>query len=395
MKWNGRNYRPAGQYIRHSKNNKEFNFEDALKPLGEKENKGNVWVPVKQVIMNVPQDAAVPTTPTPTPSLSPSPSLTPTQTQTGTPAITSTPTTTPSGTPAITPTPTNTGTPQATTTPTNTTTPTPTATPVPLLLDTYPSLVAYSLRKLRTAYTGSAIRVRRTSDNAEQDIGFVNNQLDTSALTSFVGSSTGRITRWYNQGSSGGVNNFIQSSAGSQPFIVNSGVTYTAGTTNKPTIYFNGGNDLVTSGGTAFGNQTRATGFLVGQRTGGTSPAFLLASDGFKLDFSTTSFQFDSGGANTTGSFGTAFNSYTQGAFVRRYNFGFTGDNRAYIKKVQSGGTNTNFTNDLGTLTLRTGTRSLFDFFMTGYVGEIIVYASDETANLNTISDNQINYYGV
>jgi hypothetical protein len=64
--------------------------------------------------------------------------------------------------------------------------------------------------------------------------------LDTSALTSFVGSSSGSITKWYNQGSSGGVNNFIQSSAGSQPFIVNSGVTYTAGTTNKPTIYFNG-----------------------------------------------------------------------------------------------------------------------------------------------------------
>lgn len=386
MKWNGRNYRPAGQYIRHSKNNKEFNFEDALKPLGEKENKGNVWVPVKQVIMNVPETtSSVPTTPTPTPSLSPSPSLTPTQTQTGTPAVTSTPTTTPSGTPAITTTPTLTTTP--------TTTPTPS--PVPLLLDTYPSLVAYSLRKLRTAYTGSAIRVRRTSDNTEQDIGFVNNQLDTSALSSFVGSSTGRITRWYNQGSSGGVNNFIQSSAGSQPFIVNSGVTYTAGTTNKPTIYFNGGVDLVTSGGTAFGAQTRATGFLVGQRTGGTSPAFLLASDGFKLDFSTTLFQFDSGGSNTTGSFGTAFNSYTQGAFVRRYNFGFFGDNRAYIKKVQSGSTNTANATDLGTLTLRIGTRSIFDFFMTGYVGEIIVYASDETANLNTISDNQINYYGL
>ena len=44
---------------------------------------------------------------------------------------------------------------------------------VNLLLDDYPnSAVAYSLRKLRTAYTGAAIRVRRSSDNAEQDIGF-------------------------------------------------------------------------------------------------------------------------------------------------------------------------------------------------------------------------------
>jgi hypothetical protein len=43
-----------------------------------------------------------------------------------------------------------------------------------LLLDTYSgAAVAYSLRKLRTAYSGSAIRVRRSSDNAEQDFGFV------------------------------------------------------------------------------------------------------------------------------------------------------------------------------------------------------------------------------
>ncbi len=49
-----------------------------------------------------------------------------------------------------------------------------------LLLDTYTGAsVAYSLRQLRTAYTGAAIRVRRSSDNAEQDINFVGGDLDT------------------------------------------------------------------------------------------------------------------------------------------------------------------------------------------------------------------------
>ncbi len=39
------------------------------------------------------------------------------------------------------------------------------------LLDQYPSAaVAYSVRKLRAAYTGNAIRVRRSSDNTEQEI---------------------------------------------------------------------------------------------------------------------------------------------------------------------------------------------------------------------------------
>ena len=58
----------------------------------------------------------------------------------------------------------------------------------PLLLDTYTgAAVAYSLRQLRTAYTGAAIRVRRSSDNAEQDINFVGGDLDTQSLLDFVG----------------------------------------------------------------------------------------------------------------------------------------------------------------------------------------------------------------
>jgi hypothetical protein len=63
-----------------------------------------------------------------------------------------------------------------------------TSTSVPGLLNKYPGAVAaYSLRKLDKSYTGSAIRVRRSSDNAEQDIRFVNNQLDTESLATFAG----------------------------------------------------------------------------------------------------------------------------------------------------------------------------------------------------------------
>lgn len=60
---------------------------------------------------------------------------------------------------------------------------------IAFLLDTYPSAsAAYSLRKLRTAYSGSAIRVRRSYDNAESDIGFDGSgNLNTAALQSFVG----------------------------------------------------------------------------------------------------------------------------------------------------------------------------------------------------------------
>lgn len=55
------------------------------------------------------------------------------------------------------------------------------------MLDKYgDATAAYSLRKLRNGYTGNAIRVRRSSDDAERDMGFYDNELDTAALLSWV-----------------------------------------------------------------------------------------------------------------------------------------------------------------------------------------------------------------
>lgn len=90
------------------------------------------------------------------------------------------------------------------------------------LLDTYTNAnIAFSMFKLRSAYSGSCLTVRRSSDNTEQDIGFVNNYLDTATLLSFVGSGDGFVVKWYNQ--SGNVNNLGQTIASNQPQIVSSG----------------------------------------------------------------------------------------------------------------------------------------------------------------------------
>lgn len=99
-----------------------------------------------------------------------------------------------------------------------------------LLLDDYGDDVylAWSLRKLRTDYTGSAIRVRRASDDAELDIGFVDNYLDTASLNTFLGGGQGRLYTWYDQ-SEGTVRNSIN--AGSNSLFVSdtSGGVYTSG----------------------------------------------------------------------------------------------------------------------------------------------------------------------
>lgn len=93
----------------------------------------------------------------------------------------------------------------------------------PLSSITELSAAAYSLRRLRCAYSGNAIRVRRSSDNATQDIGFnAWGDLDTTGLKAFTGSSSAFVTTWYDQ--SGNSRNALQANAAFQPRIVNAGV---------------------------------------------------------------------------------------------------------------------------------------------------------------------------
>lgn len=90
------------------------------------------------------------------------------------------------------------------------------------ILDTYGSAkVAYSLHQLSSTAT-LACRVRRSSDNAEQDIGFVAGDLDTTSLLSFVGAGDGFVVKMYDQ--SGNANDVFNSTGGDQRYIVQSGV---------------------------------------------------------------------------------------------------------------------------------------------------------------------------
>lgn len=105
-----------------------------------------------------------------------------------------------------------------------------------LLLDLYPTAAAaFSTRKLRTAYSGSAIRIRRSNDNAEQDIGFSGNDLDQAAITSFVGANSAFVTTWYDQ--SGNGRNATNTTTSEQPLIVSSGTIQTQN--SKPCLNFN------------------------------------------------------------------------------------------------------------------------------------------------------------
>jgi len=103
-------------------------------------------------------------------------------------------------------------------------------------LDTYTGApVAYSVRLLRTAYTGAIMRVRRDSDNVEADVGFdsnnelsltspISNRSDSQSYTDFVDfvdhtgtPANGFVRYWYDQ--SGNANDGGQATSTQQPKI--------------------------------------------------------------------------------------------------------------------------------------------------------------------------------
>lgn len=86
------------------------------------------------------------------------------------------------------------------------------------LLGLYPGAsVAYSLQDIGGG--GNVIRARRSSDNAESD--FTAADIDAGNLTSWAGSGDAFVRTWYDQ--SGNNRNANQTSASSQPQIVDSG----------------------------------------------------------------------------------------------------------------------------------------------------------------------------
>lgn len=112
------------------------------------------------------------------------------------------------------------------------------------LLDAYPNAsAAYSVRKLRDAYSGSCLRVRRASDNTEQDIGFSGNDINESSLTSFCTGTNCFVRTWYDQ--SGGGVNAVQTTTTRQPKIYDS-VTGVLKQNGKVRVDFDGTNDGMT-----------------------------------------------------------------------------------------------------------------------------------------------------
>jgi hypothetical protein len=95
------------------------------------------------------------------------------------------------------------------------------------VLDPYTSNIwtAFGIKRLLSTYTGALIRVRRSSDNAELDIGYLTDgTLDTVTMLAHCGAGDGFVVTQYGQAVSDGSGGMVSPSTAAQPKIVASGV---------------------------------------------------------------------------------------------------------------------------------------------------------------------------
>jgi hypothetical protein len=258
------------------------------------------------------------------------------------------------------------------------------------LLDIYPSASgAYSVRLLRGAhYANSAIRVRRSSDNTEQNIGFTTSgNLNTTALTSFVGANNGFIVTWYDQ--SGNGNNATQSTPSNQPQIVSTGSVLMQGA--NPTAVFNGSSNFMDATGITSGN-----------------PKSIFISTKSNYIGSLEKVLFDSATTNQailykdpSNNIGVGFGTFSATSYTSTTNFilysvlhnGATSN--MYVNSSSQVLTNQNLgTNAFSGLRIGAG-RGTAALHYQGNISEFIVYPSNQASNKVQIESNINTYYAI
>jgi hypothetical protein len=254
------------------------------------------------------------------------------------------------------------------------------------LLDAYPNAsVAYSLRLLRGAYTGSAVRVRRSSDNTEQDIGFTAlGELDTTALTTFCSGTNGFVTTWYDQ--SGNGRNLTQAVAIAQPQIVSSGSVLLDN--GKPAIVGDRINRMMAS--SSFVVTQPATKFIVTKSTASANNVAISGS----LDTNArhqVGYVISNGGQYSlfAGASLTSATTSQLNAQVLLYAL-FNG--ASSVVKINN---NADTTGNAGTQSNDGVNLGVTPAAFTGNLQEIIYYPSNQSANQSAINTLINSFYGI
>jgi hypothetical protein len=257
------------------------------------------------------------------------------------------------------------------------------------LLDTYPgAAAAYSVRLLKSDYTGNAIRVRRSSDNAEQNIGFDGSgNLDTSALTSFCSGTDGFVTTWYDQ--SGNGLNQTQTTAINQPQIVSAGSVLLQG--SKPTLKFDGINDFMNASGVTTGDPKS---IFIPTKASYIGPLERVIFDSVTAN---QALLYKDGSNAISLGFGTfTSTSYTATTNFILYSILQNGTtSNAYVNSSNQILSNTNLgTNAFNGLRIA-AVRGTVSLFYDGNIPEFVVWGSNQSSNRTGIESNINTYYAI
>lgn len=266
-------------------------------------------------------------------------------------------------------------------------------------------IVAYSVRKISKTYTGPCVRVRRSSDNTEQDIGFDENGLiSENQLLGFLNGSDGFISVWYDQ--SGSSRNISQSTLIQQPRIATAGVIVKE--SGKPIINFDGSDDFLfnNSIGSLFAGTNVPKSFICVHKFNVVTAGVIIVSAGaaapspliaFGLDFpvSTLFYNYgnrqDAGGAVVPSVRSTIVANTTSLRLVSAYQSGTSAD-IIVDNIITNGSVNTGVMNPtqfaVGCLYRSTATN-----FANVNIHELIIYSNDQFQNRSLIENNINSYY--
>lgn len=127
----------------------------------------------------------------------------------------------------------------------------------------YDPVVIYSMRRTRSAYIGKCMKVRRTSDSATLDIGFLDDgSFDTVSLYDFVQTGDAEVQIWYDQ--SGNANDFVVYPTFSMPRVIRSGLLQLVNL--KPVVHFLSTDSLMMSKALTNTINLKKTGYTIVNR---------------------------------------------------------------------------------------------------------------------------------
>lgn len=265
------------------------------------------------------------------------------------------------------------------------------------VLDGLPAAVAaFSIRRLRSAHSGPLLRVRRASDNVEQDVGAtIGGNLNTTALIAFCGTASCFVPTWYDQ--SGNGLNAVQAVTTMQPRIAAGGVTDAEGT--RPAVRYTAAG-LVLDAGIIPGQSVQGSFSAVARSTDSTANRHIMGDRGI-ITATGRVMRAVAGGAsfalfNTAGS-GVTLTGSTMVQRVITALSTSTGMSGALDGVVSTGTTNSYYLAPATGLWIGgggSGQSAVGDWI--GTISEAMVFNSTLTTTARqTLERNQGSYYGV